>query len=351
VSGSFVSLAPGGWSAADVFGDQFLAGGSGANFSLLAGGGLGGNLALTTTDLTLAYNGAAPGTNGFDCNKTTGCTFALPINVPSCTGCSGNPFAVDQFQVGTGAGTSTFLTAVQGALAYNTFGGGSQNLHQAGCADLVGGCNGTGAFVLTTGASLVNPNIGNATATTLTVSGNGPTQIDMQYSGTTEHAPTAGHSYVGVDTNGALLFSSNAGNQFLPGPSSALIPSGCGGTVGAANSTAYIGWPANQSTTTCSGSVLSATIIEVPFAAPGTLKNYQCSISTAGIANDQIVLYVNNAATSLHCQNGTSNTCSDNTHTTSVNAGDTWSSRYVVASSGSETAAGWRCTFEYVRTP
>lgn len=308
------------------------------------------NGTIATGGVDINLSGALTGGTGVHFTPTLS-TFDMPINVPSCTGCGTTVFGTDQFQIGTTGGNSNLFSAVQGALAYNTNASGQQGLYQAGCVDLADGCNGTGQIVRTSGPSLTNPNINNATGSSLGLAGTGPTQWDMQYSGTAMNSPTASHSYWGVDSSGNAQISSNGGNYFHPGPSSAILMFGCGGTVGTTNSAAYIGWPANQSTTTCTATVTSATVMELPIPANGTLQNLYCVIGTAGITGDAIKVYVNGAATALVAANGTSGSANDTSDKVTVTAGQTWSGRYVVAGSGTETAAGWRCSMEYVRTP
>jgi hypothetical protein len=343
-----------------------------------SGGSPGTKLFGNVTDIAMLIPGiAATDLVAFDINATRA-IFNLPVNFANAAGfqiggsygsvgqcvvstgttvgfgsCAGGvTYAVDQLQVGTGAGTSSLFTAVQGAVAYNTFSSGIQGFYQAGCPDLSNGCDGSGQFVLKTGATLINPIFQGPTTNNLTVNGTGPTQIQLTYSGTTPNSPTASTSYLAVDANGALWFSSNAGNYFHPGPSSGPIDSICGGSLGTSNGVAYIMFPANQNTTTCAASTIGANAEELPFPATGTVQNLYCISTGNGSAGDVMTVYHNSSPTSLSCAIGTASSAHDTTtgHAFTVAAGDTWSVRYVT-NAANDSNTGMRASFEYVRTP
>ena len=150
--------------------------------------------------------------NGFTCSTgggtnsvlcfDTGATW-LPLGGATVTGIS-----ADELLVGSGPGTSIFLPAVQGAMAYNDSTPGPQNFHQASVTELSDGTSGTGSVCLVTGCNLVNPNLNNFAATTGTFSGTGPSQTSYQYQATCT-TPASGIEYVCAPINGFLQVSQN----------------------------------------------------------------------------------------------------------------------------------------------
>ena len=271
-----------------------------------------------------------------------------------CSGGTSLPFNTDQFIIGTGSGTYAFYTATQGCLTYNTVGGGTPGLTQCVPSDINAGGppTGTGVLVLASAPTLVNPILGNASATSLTLSGGAaPSQVALTYVSTACSSPTSGTSYICASATNGLTISIGSGNAFTPGPSSSIFDVMCGGSLGTSSGVAYIFFPANQNTTTCAASTFGANAQEMTFPAGGTVQRLYCSSNGGGNSADVVTFYHNNTSTSLSCAIGTgASPAHDTTHTVTVAAGDTWSVRYVTGTA-SDGATGMRASFEFVRTP
>jgi hypothetical protein len=85
---------------------------------------------------------------------------------------------------------------------------------------------------------------------------------------------------------------------------------------------------------------------ELPMSWSGTLRNLQVKAGTAGRLSTSgvVTLYKNGVATGITCTLGTGTICSDVTHTSAVNVGDTVGVR--ITTQSTETLANVRVTFE-----
>jgi hypothetical protein len=190
----------------DQFGDRIWAGAlvgfpstvpNSTGWQLVSTGASGSFWAGNQTDIFGFVPGAPASGLVFDMNAI-GATINLPLTVtgpltvPSCTGCSVNPYAIDQFQIGTGAGTSTFANGVQGALKYVTSANGGPSLAQAAASDLTNGTTGSGGVVLANNPAVSGATLTNPSANNLTVSGTGATEIKQTATAGICDAPSAG---------------------------------------------------------------------------------------------------------------------------------------------------------------
>jgi hypothetical protein len=127
----------------------------------------------------------------------------------------------------------------------------------------------------------------------------------------------------------------------------------CGGTVGAANTTAYLFFPTQLSTSTCSATATgtpggsAAANNEIPVTAPMTASRLTGHVGTAcTAAGTAITLYKNGSPTTLTVTGltATNTNVSDITHQVTFAVGDTYSLRIVTAQA-TETCANARATF------
>jgi hypothetical protein len=115
--------------------------------------------------------------------------------------------------------------------------------------------------------------------------------------------------------------------------------------TGTASSSATLSIPpfGTANASSCSS---TTTANELPMSWSGTLRNLQVKAGSAGRLSTSgvVTLYKNGVATGITCTIGTGTICSDVTHTSTVNVGDTVGIRMTTQST--ETLANVRVTFE-----
>lgn len=122
----------------------------------------------------------------------------------------------------------------------------------------------------------------------------------------------------------------------------------CTGTVGSANATAYIFFPAQASPSTCTASNLGAGNTEIVVKNPAVARHLSAASGTSCTsASTAVKLYKNNTATSLVAALGTAASgtwVSDDADSVSFNSGDTYSIR-IVTGQATETCANLKAVF------
>lgn len=147
-----------------------------------------------------------------------------------------------------------------------------------------------------------------------------------------------------VVNNGAA----NLWNVSVVSGSGVEVVTTCTGTVGSANATAYIYYPAQASPSTCTASNLGAGNTEIIVKNPAVARHLSASSGTACTsAGTAVKLYKNNTATALVAVLGTAASgtwVSDDSDSVSFNAGDTYSVR-IVTGQATETCANLKAVF------
>jgi hypothetical protein len=119
----------------------------------------------------------------------------------------------------------------------------------------------------------------------------------------------------------------------------------CGGTVGSAE-TEYLNGGSGTAHGVCSADTTAYT--HFPIASPGILYNFQVfstAVAVGGASVDVATVYKNGSSTAITCTiAAAAKSCSDTTHSITVNAGDYLTFQFVTATS--DTAANIVMTVE-----